>query len=52
MLQTCARHVSCIYRSLPLLQDLPDAAKMHSIAEKWRPFASLGSYYMWKVRGH
>ena len=31
---------------LPLLQELPNADTMHRIAEKWRPFASLGSYYM------
>lgn len=31
------------------LKELPSADAMHRIAEKWRPFASLGSYYMWKV---
>lgn len=30
----------------PLPQDLPSPDAMHRIAEKWRPFASLGSYYM------
>ncbi|KAL4437561.1 hypothetical protein ABPG77_003542 [Micractinium sp. CCAP 211/92] len=31
------------------LKELPDAAAMEAVAEKWRPFRSLGSYYMWKV---
>ncbi|KAL4452029.1 hypothetical protein ABPG75_007691 [Micractinium tetrahymenae] len=34
----------------PLLsQELPDAAAMEALAEKWRPFRSVGSYFMWKV---
>lgn len=28
------------------LEELPTPAQMHTIAERWRPFASLGSYYM------
>jgi DNA-3-methyladenine glycosylase II len=31
------------------LKELPSPDTMHRIAEKWRPFASLGSYYMWKA---
>ena len=33
----------------PLPQDLPSPAKMHEVAAAWRPYASLGSYFMWKV---
>ncbi len=32
-----------------LLQDLPDAGAMERIAEPWRPFRSVGCYYMWRV---
>ncbi|KAL4452033.1 hypothetical protein ABPG75_007695 [Micractinium tetrahymenae] len=31
------------------LKELPDAAAMEALAEKWRPFRSVGSYFMWKV---
>ena len=31
------------------MQELPSPAKMHEIAKAWRPYASLGSYFMWKV---
>lgn len=38
---------------LPVLphapQDLPSPAEMHELAAAWRPYASLGSYFMWKV---
>lgn len=31
------------------VQDLPDVAAMERISECWRPFRSLGSYFLWKV---
>jgi len=31
------------------LSSLPDAAKMLEIAEKWRPFRSVGTLYMWQA---
>ncbi|GAB4819203.1 hypothetical protein N2152v2_006249 [Parachlorella kessleri] len=31
------------------LKDLPDAGAMERIAEPWRPFRSVGCYYMWRV---
>lgn len=31
------------------LQDLPDAEAMQRISDRWRPFRSIGSYYMWRV---
>ncbi len=30
-------------------QALPTDAQMAEVAEKWRPYRSLGSYYMWRV---
>jgi DNA-3-methyladenine glycosylase II len=29
--------------------DLPDAKSIEAIAEKWRPYRTLGSWYMWHV---
>lgn len=31
------------------LKELPGAAEMAALAEAWRPFRSVGCYYMWKV---
>lgn len=31
------------------LKELPSAAQMEVIAEQWKPFRSVGSYYMWRV---
>jgi DNA-3-methyladenine glycosylase II len=31
------------------LKELPSAAQMEVVAEQWRPYRSVGSYYMWRV---
>lgn len=31
------------------LEALPDSDEMHSLTEAWRPFRSVGSWYMWRV---
>lgn len=31
------------------LRDLPGPAEMARVAEAWRPYRSVGSYYMWRV---
>ncbi len=31
------------------LRALPDAAKMTKLAQPWRPFRSIGSWYMWRI---
>ncbi len=31
------------------LKELPSAAQMEVVAEQWKPFRSVGSYYMWRV---
>jgi DNA-3-methyladenine glycosylase II len=31
------------------LKELPDAAKMEALAASWRPWRSIGSWYMWKL---
>lgn len=31
------------------LQDLPDAAKMEALTASWRPWRSIGSWYMWRL---
>lgn len=35
-------------RTLYQLDDLPDKAKCHAVAEKWRPYASVASWYCWR----
>jgi len=30
-------------------QELPDAAKMEALAASWRPWRSIGSWYMWRL---
>lgn len=30
-------------------RDLPDAAKLHRHAERWRPFRSVASWYLWRA---
>ena len=35
-------------RKLYDLKDLPDAATSHSIAEPWRPYASVACWYLWR----
>jgi methylated-DNA-[protein]-cysteine S-methyltransferase len=30
------------------LRELPDAEQLTEIAEKWRPFRSIGSWYLWR----
>jgi DNA-3-methyladenine glycosylase II len=31
------------------LRKLPEAARMEKLAAPWRPFRSIGAYYMWRV---
>lgn len=31
------------------LKELPSAAQMEVVAEQWKPYRSVGSYYMWRV---
>ncbi len=31
------------------LRELPTPAQMETVAEAWRPWRSVGSYYMWRV---
>jgi DNA-3-methyladenine glycosylase II len=31
------------------LRDLPSPAQMEAVAERWRPWRSVGAYYMWRV---
>ncbi|MFZ5624737.1 MAG: DNA-3-methyladenine glycosylase family protein [Gemmatimonadota bacterium] len=31
------------------MRDLPDAALLTARAERWRPYRSVGSWYMWRV---
>ncbi|MFO0586602.1 MAG: DNA-3-methyladenine glycosylase [Polyangiaceae bacterium] len=31
------------------LRDLPDPATMERLSEKWRPFRSVGCWYLWRV---
>lgn len=31
------------------LRTLPDAARMQKLAAPWRPFRSIGSWYMWRL---
>ena len=31
------------------LRKLPEAARMEKLAEPWRPFRSIGSWYMWRL---
>lgn len=35
-------------RNLYSLKDLPDKATSHAIAEPWRPFATVASWYCWR----
>jgi DNA-3-methyladenine glycosylase II len=35
-------------RNLYALDDLPDRVTSHRIAEPWRPYASIGSWYCWR----
>jgi DNA-3-methyladenine glycosylase II len=35
-------------RNLYRLKDLPDKTTSHQIAEPWRPFATLASWYCWR----
>lgn len=37
------------FQALYSLKAIPTDAQMAEIAEKWRPYRSLGSYYMWRV---
>ena len=32
------------------LQELPTAPKMNQIAEPWRPYATVASWYLWRIR--
>lgn len=36
-------------RFLLLLQAKPSVAEMDAVGDVWRPYRSLGSYYMWRV---
>ncbi len=31
------------------LRELPDPARLTELAEKWRPFRSIGSWYLWRA---
>ena len=31
------------------MRELPDKARLVKVAEKWRPYRSLGSWYMWRA---
>lgn len=31
------------------VQELPSPTAMEAVAESWRPYRSLGTYFMWKV---
>lgn len=33
------------------LDDMPGALKVREIAEPWRPYRSIGSWYIWRSRG-
>ncbi len=35
-------------RNLYQLDDLPDKARSHEIAEPWRPYATVASWYCWR----
>ncbi|BDA48498.1 probable DNA-3-methyladenine glycosylase [Coccomyxa sp. Obi] len=37
------------FQALYKLKAIPTDVQMAEIAEKWRPYRSLGSYYMWRV---
>jgi DNA-3-methyladenine glycosylase II len=32
------------------LRELPSTSRMRAIAEPWRPYRSVGTWYMWKLR--
>ncbi|KAJ6678634.1 DNA-3-METHYLADENINE GLYCOSYLASE [Salix viminalis] len=36
-------------QSLYRLKDLPQASEMEQICEKWKPYRSVGSWYMWRL---
>ena len=36
-------------QALYSLKELPSPSEMEFIAHKWKPFMSVGSYYMWRV---
>lgn len=36
-------------QSLYGLKDLPQALEMEQICEKWKPYRSVGSWYMWRL---
>jgi DNA-3-methyladenine glycosylase II len=36
-------------QTLYSLKQLPSPAEMEAVAENWRPFRSVGAYYMWRV---
>jgi DNA-3-methyladenine glycosylase II len=38
-------------RDLYQLPDLPTAAELTAVAEPWRPFRTVASWYIWKSRG-
>ena len=33
------------------LKELPSAADLERIAEKWRPYRSIGTWYIWRSKG-
>ncbi|CAL5223874.1 g6464 [Coccomyxa viridis] len=37
------------FQALYNLKAIPTNEEMETLAEKWRPYRSLGSYYMWRV---
>ena len=46
---TLASTQRTVYDPCMRMQALPNTEQMEAIAEKWRPYRSLGSYYMWRV---
>jgi len=40
--------IRCAIRNLYNLDQLPDRATCHRIAEPWRPYASIGAWYCWR----
>ena len=40
--------VKTALKNLYSLQDLPTKDASHAIAEPWRPYATIGSWYLWR----
>ena len=42
--------VRAAVRDLYRLSDLPTPAQLTAIAEPWRPYRSVASWYLWRIR--